>query len=141
MPSEAEWEKAARGAEGSRYPWGEKADPERANYDETRIGEPSPVGCFPGGASPYGCEEMSGNVWEWTRSLWGKAWNKPIGYPYDPLDGREDPTSSGPRVLRGGAYLYDSTYVRCAIRFRNDPSDRFRLIGFRVVLLPFSSDL
>jgi formylglycine-generating enzyme required for sulfatase activity len=129
LPTEAEWEKAARGTEGRLFPWGDEPDTNWANYDDTGIGTTSAVGCFPGGDSPYGCADMAGNVWEWTRSAYKD-------YPYDPEDGRESPDAEGVRVLRGGAFLVDEGLVRCAYRYGYYPSYRGDYVGFRVVVAP-----
>jgi formylglycine-generating enzyme required for sulfatase activity len=109
LPSEAQWEKAARWdarATASRnYPWGDSFDKERCNTSQSGIGFTTPVGSYPAsderrsGASPSGAEEMAGNVWEWTSSLY-----KP--YKYSESDGRESPESTENRTLRGGSWDY-----------------------------------
>ena len=120
LPSELEWEKAARGGLRDRvFSWGDDPDPNRANYDGADIDDTSAVGCFP--ANGFALYDMLGNLFEWTRSRYRD-------YPYRAGDGREraKPGGGAWMVVCGGSWLYYRYLARCAFRYY--------LIGFRVVV-------
>ena len=137
LPTEAEWEAAARGQERREYAFGERYDPARCNTFETHIRRTTPVGVFPNGRTPEGIYDLSGNVWEWTSTMWGKRRNEPdYPYPYEGKDGREDAEDGVSwRVLRGGSFYFGASFARAAYRSRNVPGNRNYNDGFRVVVV------